>query len=29
MWKTSLVAAILLIAALGGARLLLWYYQGR
>jgi len=29
MWKKSLVATILLIVVLGGARLLLWYYQGR
>ena len=29
MWKKSLVATILLIAVIGIARLLLWYYEGR
>jgi len=29
MWKKSLVATILLIVVIGGARFLLWYYQGR
>jgi hypothetical protein len=29
MWKKSLVATILLIVVIGGARLLLWYYEGR
>jgi hypothetical protein len=29
MWTKSLVATILLIVVLGGARLLLWYYEGR
>jgi hypothetical protein len=29
MWKKSLVATIVLIAVIGGARLLLWYYEGR
>jgi hypothetical protein len=29
MWKKSLAATILLIVILGGARLLLWYYEGR
>lgn len=29
MWKTSLMATIVLIVAIGGARLLLWYYEGR
>jgi hypothetical protein len=29
MWKKSLVATILLIVVFGGARLLLWYYDGR
>ena len=29
MWKKSLVVTILLIAAIGGARLLLWVYQGK
>jgi hypothetical protein len=29
MRRKSLVAAILLIAVFGGARLLLWYYEGR
>ena len=29
MWKKSLVATILLIVVFGGARLLLWYYEGR
>lgn len=29
MWKRSLIATILLIVLFGGARLLLWYYEGR
>lgn len=29
MWKRSLIATILLIILFGGARLLLWYYEGR
>ena len=29
MWKTSTVVTILLIVVFGGARLLLWYYEGR
>lgn len=29
MWKKSLVATILLIVVIGGARFLLWYYEGR
>jgi hypothetical protein len=29
MWRTSFVATILLIVIVGGARLLLWYYEGR
>jgi hypothetical protein len=29
MWKKSLAATILVIVVFGGARLLLWYYQGR
>jgi hypothetical protein len=29
MWRKSLVATILLIVVIGGARLLLWYYEGR
>ena len=29
MWKKYLIATILLIVVIGGARLLLWYYEGR
>jgi hypothetical protein len=29
MWKKSLVATVLLVVVIGGARLLLWYYEGR
>src|SRR5262245_48503699 len=29
MWKKSLVVTIALIVVIGGARLLLWYYEGR
>jgi len=29
MWKKSLAATILLIVMIGGARVLLWYYEGR
>jgi hypothetical protein len=29
MWKRSLIATILLIIVFGGARLLLWYYEGK
>jgi len=29
MWKKSLAVTILLIVLIGGARLLLWYYEGR
>ena len=29
MWKKFLVVTILLIVVVGGARFLLWYYEGR
>jgi len=29
MWKTSLAVTVLLIVLIGGARVLLWYYEGR